>query len=152
MRFVSAYSLEEASRGAPRILEFQVISGEEGRGVRLIVNEFLYTGPRSAGAACTGMEPVPELGVVMPRFLPVNIGPRSFVLADKLAYCRFSYREPVREPLPDRWVPEWPLPVWPSAIRVEMEQLSPDPSRAPLVGVTVPVRVNRQPQARYADE
>ena len=27
----------------------------------------------------------------MPQFLPVNAGPQSFVLADKLAYCRFNY-------------------------------------------------------------
>jgi len=38
MRLVSTYSLQEAWRGQPRILELQVIPGDEGRGVRLIVN------------------------------------------------------------------------------------------------------------------
>ncbi|MBL8235281.1 MAG: homocysteine S-methyltransferase family protein, partial [Bryobacterales bacterium] len=35
MRFVSTYSLGDASRGVPRILEFQVIPGENEAGVRL---------------------------------------------------------------------------------------------------------------------
>ncbi|HHN72816.1 MAG TPA: prepilin-type N-terminal cleavage/methylation domain-containing protein, partial [Thermopetrobacter sp.] len=39
MRFVSSYSLEEGHRGYPRILEYQVIPRDDGRGVRLIVNE-----------------------------------------------------------------------------------------------------------------
>src|SRR5205814_2063081 len=54
MRFVSSYSLQEGARGYPRILEFQVIPGENGKGVRLIVNENLYTGPPSAGMFCLG--------------------------------------------------------------------------------------------------
>ena len=54
MRFVSSYSLQEAARGMPQILEFQVIPGEQGRGVRLVVNENLYSGPRSAGVFCLG--------------------------------------------------------------------------------------------------
>src|ERR1039458_9021600 len=45
MRLVSTYSLQEAWRGQPRILELQVIPGDEGRGVRLIVNEIPYTSP-----------------------------------------------------------------------------------------------------------
>ena len=49
MRFVSSYSLGEASRGLPQILEFQVIPGEQGNGFRLVVNENVYTGPRSPG-------------------------------------------------------------------------------------------------------
>jgi hypothetical protein len=59
MRLVSTYSLEEAWRGQPRILELQVIPGDEGRGVRLIVNEIPYTGPLSAGQSCLGMGPIP---------------------------------------------------------------------------------------------
>src|SRR4051794_12607344 len=59
MRFVSTYSLQEAARGYPRILEFQVIPGENGQGVRLIVNEHLYTGPLSTGILCAGTGPDP---------------------------------------------------------------------------------------------
>ena len=39
MRFVSSYSLNEASRGYPQALEYAVIPAADGRGVRLIVNE-----------------------------------------------------------------------------------------------------------------
>ena len=45
MRFVSSYSLTEAARGLPRLLEYQVIPGEDGNSVRLVVNEIVYTGP-----------------------------------------------------------------------------------------------------------
>lgn len=152
MRFVSSYSLEEASRGLPRILEYQVVPGEENRGVRLIVNELLYTGPRATGAACLGLEPVPELGVQAPRFRPIEPGPRSFVLADKLAFCRFSFRQPRPLPELERWLPEWRLPRWPTAVRIELEQLDPEPTRAPLVSVTAPVRVNRPANETYTDD
>jgi prepilin-type N-terminal cleavage/methylation domain-containing protein len=45
MRFVTSYSLEEAGRGYPRILEYAVIPRPDDLGVRLIVNEHPYTGP-----------------------------------------------------------------------------------------------------------
>src|SRR4051794_33832877 len=45
MRLVSAFSLQEASRGMAQILEIFVSPGENGRGVRLLVNEIPYTGP-----------------------------------------------------------------------------------------------------------
>src|SRR5207302_731762 len=64
MRFVSSYSLGEAWRGLPQILEFQVIPGAQGQGVRLVVNEHVYTGPRSAGFFCLGPGPDPEAGGV----------------------------------------------------------------------------------------
>ncbi|HSW51381.1 MAG TPA: prepilin-type N-terminal cleavage/methylation domain-containing protein, partial [Bryobacteraceae bacterium] len=48
MRFVSTYSLAEGWRGFAQILEFQVVPGERGEGVRLVVNEHLYTGPLGA--------------------------------------------------------------------------------------------------------
>ena len=85
MRFVSTYSLNEAGRGYPRILEYQVIPGENGTGVRLIVNEFWYCGPLSAGSSCVGVMPDPVAKAPMMIFRPVQIGPSSFVLADKLA-------------------------------------------------------------------
>ncbi len=151
MRFVSSYSLQEASRGAARVLEFHVIPGEEGNGVRLVVNEFLYTGPQSAGGACLGMRPEPELGVVLPIFRPPETGPASFVLADKLAYCRFSYREKLPPPALERWVPQWLWPRLPSAVRIDLEQSSADPSRAPLVPMTIPIRVDREVLEVYSD-
>ena len=54
MRLVSSFSLGEGWRGYAQVLEFQVIPGEKGVGVRLIVNEHLYSGPARAGAFCLG--------------------------------------------------------------------------------------------------
>jgi len=149
MRLVSSFSLQQASRGVPMILEFLVIPGEEGRGVRLVVNEHLYTGPIAAGAFCAGQ--VPDLtGMMQPVFLPIETGSFSFVLADKLAFCRFSYRflppptNPLT-PLPAIWFIHWPKPFLPNAIRVEMAPLEPDSARVQPVTLTVPIRVNRDP-------
>jgi prepilin-type N-terminal cleavage/methylation domain-containing protein len=151
MRLVSSYSLQFAGRGLPQILEFRVIAGEEGKGVRLVVNEVIYTGPRGAGTLCMGLRPDPELGVTIPRFRPIEIGPGSFVLADRLAYCRFSYLAPAPPPMLDMWRPMWILPRWPFAIRIEMAPLEAEPSRLNPVTITVPLQVNRDPIIVYGD-
>lgn len=149
MRFVSTYSLQEASRGLPRILEFQVAPGENG--ARLVVNEWIYTGPRSAGFFCAGIRPDPETGAQVALFRPIEIGPRSFVLADRLAFCRFSYLD--RRPPPElaRWYPAWGFPRYPQAVRVEMAPVDPDTSKLRPVTITAPVRVNRYPVFEYGD-
>jgi general secretion pathway protein J len=144
MRFVSSYSLQEGSRGYPRILEYHIIPGEQGRGVRLIVNEFLYTGPISTGRLCVSAQPVPQ-------FLPVQIGAFSFVLADKLAYCRLIYKEILPGTTTERWLPKWIKPNPPVAIRIEMGPLEPDPSRLQLLDVTALIRVTRDVMTRYGD-
>jgi type II secretory pathway component PulJ len=153
MRFVSSYSLQEAGRGYPRILEFQVATGEQGIGVRLIVNEILYTGPKSTGALCAGTHSDPLADGVMLSFRPVAIGNFSFVLADKLAYCRFFYKEEKgnQAELTEKWMPTWHKQRVPSAIHVEMGPLSPDPSKLQLLDFTAPVRVNRDPLMKYGD-
>jgi hypothetical protein len=151
LRLVSSYSLQEASRGYPRILEFQVIPGEHNQGVRLIVNERYYAGPISAGSLCTGFSPDPVTGRPAPHFGPVAIGPSSFVLADRLAFCRFVYREKLPPPEREKWWPVWSKPVLPSAVRIEMAPLRVDPGSPPLMTVTVPVRVNRDPMQTYAN-
>ena len=92
MRFVSSYSLSDAARGLPRLLEYQVIPGEDGTSVRLVVNEIVYTGPVSTLGACAGIAPNPLTNTVGPAWRPVAIGPGSFVLADKLAHCSFTYK------------------------------------------------------------
>jgi general secretion pathway protein J len=150
MRFVSTYSLEEAHRGAPRILEFQVIPGADNQGVRLVVNEHLYVGPRGAGLFCLGRGPEPLLGIV-PRFPPIQIGPRSFVLADRLAACRFWFRQALPPPLFERWDQRWLRPEWPTAIRVELLPLAPAPSRVPLLSLTVPLRAQKDPGTEYVN-
>jgi hypothetical protein len=145
MRFVSSYSLQEGARGIPRILEFHVIPGENSLGFRLIVNEHVYTGPASAGFFCLG--PGPE------RFLykPIETGPQSFVLADKLKFCRFSYQE--RTPAPNEliWTDVFRSQRWPTAVRIEMGPLDEDVARLRPVTVTARMRVNRFAEFEYVD-
>jgi len=152
MRFVSSYSLQEAARGLPQILEFQVIPGEE-RGVRLVVNENLYTGPHSAGAFCLGPGQDPELGVQTQRFIPIVVGPSSFVLADHLAYCRFSYLGALANQTVEQWSRAWiPINRWPLGIRIEMASYDTDAARLKPLTVTAPVHVNRDPNVDYGAE
>lgn len=149
MRFVSTYSLDQASRGYPRILEFQVIAGENGEGVRLIVNELWYTGPRSAGALCAGVTPTPAGPQIL--FHPVQVGQQSFVLADKLASCRFGFKENREPPKPDVWLPRWQAQRLPNAIRVDLAPLKTDPSLLEPPSVIAPVRITRDPMMDYQD-
>lgn len=143
MRLASSYSLQEASRGLPMILEYLVIPGENGVGVRLVVNEHVYTGPRGAGQFCAPGTPAPV-------FLPIQTGPASFVLADKLAYCRFSFRELQVPPAPPRWVPLWTQARYlPNAIRIEMAPLNPNAGALQPVALTIPVHVTRLPLEDY---
>lgn len=145
MRFVSAYTLHEGVRGKPMMLEFQVVPGEDEQGVRLIVNEFPYSGPLSIGATCLGNPPDGS----GPVFRSVEIGPTSFVVADKLAFCHFAFRESEALPDPPRWVVHWKKPILPEAIRIDMAPLDPDAARLNLTTLTIPVRVNRYPLDRY---
>ena len=154
MRLVSSYSIQEASRGYPRILEFQVIPGANGRGVRLVVNEILYTGPLSTGRFCLGFRISPETGRQEPLFPPIEPGPASFVLADKLADCRFFYQQvlPTASLLPERWFSYWPTMVrLPSAVRVEMAPLDPEAGSLQMSTMTVPIRVDRELLKQYGD-
>jgi hypothetical protein len=151
MRLVSTYSLQEAWRGQPRILELQVIPGNEGRGVRLIVNEIPYTGPLSAGQSCLAMAPDPLSGLIVPQFRPIQASAQSFVLADKLAWCRFLYLEPGKPPDIDRWRTDWVLPRWPAGLRVEMAPLEDNPARLRPLTITTAIPINRLPNVIYAD-
>jgi len=149
MRFVSTYSLSERERGLPQILEFQVIPGENGEGVRLVLNEHIYTGPRSAGAYCAAG--APDADTPGPRFIPVEVGSGSFVLADRLAFCRFEFREPRydKDVIP-LWFQRWTKPVLPDAVRIDMAPLHAKSSELDLQTLTVPLRVMRDPLAEYA--
>jgi general secretion pathway protein J len=141
MRLVSTFSLQQGWRGQPQVLELFVIPGER-EGVRLVVNEILYTGPSGAGRFCTGAR----------QFLAVNSGPQSFVLADKLAYCRFSFLAPAKDPnAPPIWVQTWNTQTWPLAVRVEMAPLAADASRVQPISVTAPIYLHRSPDIPYAD-
>jgi hypothetical protein len=151
MRLASTYSLHEGARGMPMILEFQVIPGLDGEGVRLVVNEQWYTGPRGAGALCLGMGSDAITGLPSPIFLPIQIGANSFVLSDKLAYCHFSFRNALARPQPV-WVDHWILPTLPDAVRIDLAPLAPDAGRLQPVTLTVPIRVTRLPLANYQEE
>jgi prepilin-type N-terminal cleavage/methylation domain-containing protein len=148
MRLVSTFSLQQAWRGQPQILEVFVIPGADGRGVRLVVNEIPYTGGLGAGQLCMGPGP----GGAGFSFLPVTPGPKSFVLADKLAYCRFSYLTPPKEPNhPPLWLPVWAAATWPAGVRVDMAPLDPDPSRLQPIAITAPIHIHRNPEIPYGD-
>jgi hypothetical protein len=151
MRLASTYSLHEGARGAPMILEFQVIPGEDNQGVRLVVNEQWYTGPRGAGMLCIGLGPDAVTGRQSPLFVPIQIGGNSFVLSDRLAYCRFSFRDSRSHPQPV-WVPHWVLPILPDAVRIDLAPLAPDPGRLQPVTLTIPLRLTRLPFADYQEE
>jgi prepilin-type N-terminal cleavage/methylation domain-containing protein len=152
MRLVSTFSLQMGWRGAPQILEMAVIAGENGKGVRLVVNEIPYTGVLAAGQFCTGFAPDPISGAMTPQFAPIEASPQSFVLADQLAFCRFSYLSPVPQPgQPPVWAASWTAVGWPRGVRVEMAPLEPDRARLQPITVTAPVRLLRTPGVPYDD-
>ena len=141
MRLVSTFSLDGAWRGVPQILEIFVIPGADGTGVRLVVNETPYGGPMSAGRFCLGIN----------KYVAASPGPRSFVLADKLAFCRFSYLDQVPDGTkPAFWAPLFIGANWPKAVRVEMAPLLPDPGRLQPISLTAPIRIHRSPEVPYA--
>ena len=152
MRFVSSYSLQEGSRGRPQILAFHVIPGDNGAGVRLIVNEYPYTGPASAGAFITGRVTDQMLMRQVTRFAPIEAGTGSFVLADKLAYCRFLYEELRPRPEIERWNNAWTLDRWPEAIRIEMAPLDPKSASLHMVTVTALLHVTRLAMDAFDDQ
>jgi hypothetical protein len=147
LRFASSYSLEEAARGYPRILEYQVIPGRQGRGVRLIVNESLYSGPFAAGANCLGIQPAAGGG--LGRYRPVEVGASSFVLADNLEHCTFFYKEELKDPPFERWLPVWRSARLPAAIRIDLAPLPEAAGRLHVMPATVTLRVTRDPMMRY---
>ena len=93
-----------------------------------------YTGAEGAGRFCMGFGQ--EAGVT---FAAPAAGPKSFVLADKLAYCRFSYMALPKIPQDPRiWTPIWATQGWPIGIRVEMAPLTPNPARLQPITVIAP--------------
>ncbi len=142
MRLVSTFSLQGAWRGQPQMLEIFVIAGAEGRGVRLVVNEAPYQSPLAAGRSCLGPH----------KFFGASAGPNSFVLADKLAFCRFTYLEqPPDANLPPHWVPRFTGDDWPRAVRIEMAPLDPDAARLQPISVVAPIHIFRRLELPYAD-
>ncbi len=148
MRFVTSYSLRDAWRGSPQIAAFTVIPGDHNQGVRLIVNETSYTGPPQTGLMIAGFD-----DRHFPLFAPITPGSESFVLADRLAYCRFRYLEPRTDPPGRVWRDDWVLPrqLFPLGIRVEMAPLDDTPSELRVSTVTIPLVSTRSPGLAYTD-
>jgi prepilin-type N-terminal cleavage/methylation domain-containing protein len=152
MRFITSYSLEGAWRGSLQIAAMQVIPGERNQGVRLILNETSYAGPEQTGQLILRLEQ-DGLGNQLARFGPILPGPQSFVLADRLEFCRFSYLEPRFEAPFQIWRHDWVQPrLLPLAIRIEMAPLNPgNPTELQIGTVTVPLNVNGASGVSYAD-
>lgn len=150
MRFITSYSLQDGWRGRPQIAVLQVIPGDAG--VRLIVNETPYTGPDQAGRNIAAVEH-DAAGPQTVIYSPVAAGSQSFVLSDRLAYCRFSYLE-------ERF--QAPFLIWrtamtgpqrlPRGVRIEMAPIDTASSDLHVTTVTVPINVNRKPGQIYADQ
>ena len=140
LHLVTSYSMTEGARGYPRVIELQVLPAEGG-GFRLIANEFPYNSPFSTAPLCSGG--AFRQGVAMAQ---------SFVLADRLAVCRFSYQDfdPAMH-MGTNWVPAWTAPNLPAAVHVEMAPMFAAAGQLGLVSVTTPIHVNRQVIATYAD-
>jgi hypothetical protein len=150
LRFVTSYSLEDAWRGRPQIAALQVIPGENAQGFRLIVNEIPYTGVAQAGAFVSGLER-DAVGRMVTRYVPIVPGPGSFVLADRLSYCRFNYLEKRLIAPFDIWRPDWTLnQSYPVGIRIEMASLDTSPAELHATTITVPFKVTLPPGASYA--
>jgi prepilin-type N-terminal cleavage/methylation domain-containing protein len=151
MRFVSSYSLGEAARGAPRLVEYQVIPGENGEGVRLVMNEIPYGGQKWLRPLCLGLVPA-EGGGQVAQFTPIQVGGYSFVLADKLAGCRFEYLREGNQPLPTTWIDSWMEQFkWPLAVRILLRPMVSNPSILQPTSLTVPVPANPVPGYKYQE-
>ena len=72
-------------------------------------------------------------------------------MADQLAYCRIIYKEVIPGTTTERWLQKWIRPNPPSAIRIEMGPLEPDPGKLQLMDVTALVRITRDVMTRYGD-
>jgi hypothetical protein len=158
MRFVTAYSLDDGWRGRPQIAALQVIPGEAAPGdtrpgVRLIVNETPYTGRAQAGGNIAGFEQDPVTGLQITRYTAIVPGAKSFVLADRLAFCRFSYLEPLPQAPFQMWRPDWVRSqVLPLGIRIEMAPLDTASSDLHVTTVTAQFNVSRTSGNLYADQ
>jgi hypothetical protein len=115
------------------------------------VNEWPYTGSRSTGAMVVSQTMDVAMGGLVTKFVPIAAGPRSFVLADKLASCRFVFQEARPGLEIERWVPVWISDHWPTAIRVEMQPLQPEDGQLHMTTFTSPVRINRIAFELYDD-
>ena len=106
MRFVTSYSVTTGVRGGLLITEMQVVSYE--RGLRVLLNQSPYLGPRSAGFFVAGFFQDPLRGRQRARYIPIQPRATSLIIVDELQDCRFAFLEqPPGVERPTKWGPEW---------------------------------------------
>jgi len=137
LRLISSYSIAEGARGYPQIVEYRVFPSDRG-GVRLVATEHPYTGPSSTTPFCSS-GPAP--------------GGTAYVLAENLAYCRFSYHEPYNPStfVETPWLALWDRPALPAGVHIEMRPTVPVAGGLSVLSVTVPIMVDRDPRSVYDD-
>lgn len=137
LRLITSYSIAEGARGYPQIVEYRVLRSDRG-GVQLVATEYAYTGPSSTTPFCSG-GPAP--------------GGTVYVLAENLAYCRFSYHEPYNPNTfaETPWLPLWDRPALPAGVHIEMRPIVPQSGGLSVLNVTVPIKVDRDPLLVYDD-
>jgi prepilin-type N-terminal cleavage/methylation domain-containing protein len=143
MVLVSSESIAQGARGYPQIARYQFRSNLDGT-VRLEVIEQPFGGPYSTLPYC---QPG-QAGLQIQNGMPVPV-----VLYDRLASGRFVYywAEPFTR-VTQGWLASWTLPYMPEAVRIEMALAANSTSRLPLMNITVPLRISREPGAQYKDE
>jgi prepilin-type N-terminal cleavage/methylation domain-containing protein len=153
LRLVSSYSIAEGARGYPQIVEYRVFAGERGT-VRLLATERPYTGPLSTTPYCGGAPPpVSAFESGGQSAMPAAASGASYVVAEHLAYCHFSYHAPYNQNrfIETPWLPLWDKPVLPAGVRIEMQPATPEPGGLSVFSVTVPIQVDRDPRLVYGD-
>jgi hypothetical protein len=134
-------------------VEYRVVASGRNS-VRLVATERPYTGPQSTTLYCgpAGAPSAFEFGA-RPATVAAQQSVASFVLAENLAYCHFSYHEPYDQNsfLETPWLPLWARPVLPAGVRIEMRPVTPEAGGLSVLNVTVPIRVNRNPVLVYDD-
>ena len=106
-----------------------------------MMDELPYAGPAASAAFCAGN-----------LLAPVRLGSQAVEIAGSLAFCRFSYREPVLDsPIAGNWFELWMKPDLPRVVRLDMASLHPNPVELPAVSLNVPIHITRQIGVPYAD-
>ncbi len=129
MRFVTAYSLTEGTRGRLQIAELIAETKSDGSGMRLVVNEYPYLGRASLAAVC---------------MQPPSVRATSFILADQLAQCSFAFKREEPGSGLETWIASWSFPEWPRGVRIDMSPRNPAANGVQAATVSVPILVRNK--------
>jgi len=141
LQMVSTYSITEGARGAPHIVEYQVVP-DEGGTFKLLVYERLYAGPASTAGFCGESVALPATS-------------QPFVAATHLAHCWISYFQMNVDTQfrGGAWVSPWNDPNMPAAVRIDMTPAAPDATSLPIVVITAAQHTNRiYDELKYEDQ